>query len=258
MNREQRRRAFAQAYADFRVTVPEGGHGLWAVRRQVMTAKDVLVNDVFEKVLKTGRFAREGVYTKLLRYGKNDNPYEYEVVMSDHECEVADHEALVAYAKAHAPLRHVLINGLGLGVALVLLAPYAERFTVVERERSVIRLVQPHYDALLPGRLTVIHADALSWTPPKGERYDAVWHDIWTYISHENLPEMRLLHRKYGRRCDWQASWARAYCERDVAKRRAHPERYEGEVSVDSVLESVNATLAKQPEGETTTVGKIL
>jgi hypothetical protein len=63
-------------------------------------------------------------------------------------------------------------------------------------------------------RLRVIHADALKWMPPKVMRWSVVWHDIWDDISVDNLNEMTKLHRRYGRRCDWQGSWCRAECER--------------------------------------------
>ena len=53
-------------------------------------------------------------------------------------------------------------------------------------------------------------ADALEYKPPRGEQYDVVWHDIWPNICTDNLPEMHKLHRKYGRRCNWQGSWCRA------------------------------------------------
>lgn len=41
-----------------------------------------------------------------------------------------------------------------------------------------------------------------------------VWHDVWDYIDANNLTQMHALHRKYGRRADWQGSWCRDQCER--------------------------------------------
>ena len=73
-----------------------------------------------------------------------------------------------------------------------------------------IKLIAPHYN---DPRLEIIHADAFEWKPPKGVRYNCVWHDIWDYICTDNLPEMHKLHRKYGRRCDYQESWCRSVCE---------------------------------------------
>ena len=63
-------------------------------------------------------------------------------------------------------------------------------------------------------KLNIICADALEWKPPKGTRYNAVWHDIWDNICGDNLDDMKKLHRKYGRRTNWQGSWCRDQCER--------------------------------------------
>jgi hypothetical protein len=70
----------------------------------------------------------------------------------------------------------------------------------------VIDLVAPH---IADPRLTVICASAYDWQPPKGVRYNAVWHDIWDNLCTDNLVEMARLHRKYARRCDWQGSWGK-------------------------------------------------
>ncbi|MBN8955005.1 MAG: hypothetical protein J0H17_00095, partial [Rhizobiales bacterium] len=101
---------------------------------------------------------------------------------------------------------HVLINGLGIGMVLaaVLRRPEVQRVTVVEIDPDVVALVSPHYP---DARVTVIQSDAFDYAPPKGERYGAVWHDIWDTICANNLPSMTRLKRKYGRRTDWQGCW---------------------------------------------------
>ena len=63
-------------------------------------------------------------------------------------------------------------------------------------------------------RVTIINADAFEWKPPKDQRYDVVWHDIWDNICGDNLPEMTKLHRKYGKKTDWQGSWCKYECKR--------------------------------------------
>lgn len=105
-----------------------------------------------------------------------------------------------------------LINGLGIGMVLknVLLKDEVEEVTVVERSADVIALVAPHYR---DPRVTVVHADAMEYAPPKGKRFDAVWHDIWTFVCADNLPQMHRLHRRYGRRAAWQGSWSRDIIE---------------------------------------------
>jgi hypothetical protein len=35
------------------------------------------------------------------------------------------------------------------------------------------------------------------------------WHDVWANICEDNLPLMARLHRRYGRRVNWQGSWSK-------------------------------------------------
>lgn len=234
------RRDFLQRYADFRVEVPEGKQGLYEIKRVETSKRQAEVDNIVAYVMKTDRYTKPGIYTQLIRYGALGNPDNKAIVMTDHPCEVADHAALVAYAEAHAPLERVLINGLGIGVAIDLLAPFVQRFTIVELSASVIRLVAPYYQERYPGKIDIVHHDALTYRPPKGARYNAVFHDIWDFISPNNLAEMRHLQRRYGRLCDWQESWARVYCERAQRQRALHPEQYKEEIDVQDVYRAVN------------------
>jgi spermidine synthase len=106
----------------------------------------------------------------------------------------------------------VLINGLGLGMVLTEILKKSEvtEVTVIEKSKEVIELVGSYFK---DSRLTIINADAFEYKPPKGKRYDCVWYDIWDYICVDNIEEMKKLHRKYGRRTDWQRSWKRDECE---------------------------------------------
>lgn len=208
-----RRTRFWKEIQGFHVDVPLGSHGIYEVRHVTMSL-DVTHYLNHEAIL-DGRQPEElpGTYTQLVRMDSN---YINTVVMSDFSTEVADHWQLVGYARAHAPLKHVLINGLGLGVAIELLMPYTEQITNVEISASVIRLVGDHYKSKYGDRVNIVHCDAFDYQPPKGIRYNAVFHDIWDTITSDNLPHMRRLHRKYGRLCDWQQSWERKACERDA------------------------------------------
>lgn len=118
--------------------------------------------------------------------------------------EIAAHQEMVARATGH-----VLISGLGLGMCLSAIAgkPEVEHITVIERENAVIDLVGTHYQRLLGAKLTLIHADALTWQPPEGAHWDVVWHDIWITVTAQNLPQMRALEQKYASMCDWQDCW---------------------------------------------------
>jgi hypothetical protein len=63
----------------------------------------------------------------------------------------------------------------------------------------------------------------MEYRPDAGARFGAIWHDIWDSICEDNLDQMKTLHRRYGRRCDWQGSWGRDTIEalRRADKRRA-------------------------------------
>lgn len=182
-----------------RVDIPEGRAGNWAVERFVVSPEDA-ERERIRAVVCRGRGVPAGSYTRLVR-GRT-------VVMSDTPDEMRDH-----YEAVHRARGHVLINGLGLGMVLraVLKKPEVTRVTVVELSADVIGLVAPSYT---DPRMTIVEASAFDYAPPKGERYGAVWHDIWDNITADNLPEMTRLKRKYGRRADWQGCWAEFQCKR--------------------------------------------
>lgn len=186
------------------VNVPCGRKGQWSVERFSIDKHGSAMHNMrcnFSPGMGR-RTVREGEYTRLM-FGAS-------VVMSDTDAEKMDHEHAVMRASGR-----VLINGLGLGMVLnsCLLKPEVEHAIVVELSEDVIALVAPVYREKFGDRLTIVNANALDFTPPKGIRFGMVWHDIWTNICADNLTQMKALHRKYGRRCDWQGSWARYLCE---------------------------------------------
>jgi len=188
----------------YRCQIPEGQVGDWRVEKFEVTDKDAELERMRTMFSwgSLGRGVPEGNYTRLKRNGT--------LVMSDTPDEVSD-----ALPFLYAATGHVLINGLGLGttVDLALLKPEVEHVTVIEIAPDVIELVGKHLLEKHGGHLDIIQADALTWKAPKGKRYGAVWHDIWDDICEDNLPDMHRLHRKYGRRCDWQGSWCRERIE---------------------------------------------
>ena len=181
--------------------VPEGESGAWRVTKFTITEDDTKIFNLRASWHPGGRTISAGDFTRLTRSGK--------VIMSDTRAEIQDHMYFVRVARGN-----VLVNGLGLGVCLQMLLDKSDvvKITVIEQSEDVIKLVAPYF--IRPHRVEIIHADAFDWKPPKGVRYDAVWHDIWDDICADNLPEMHKLHRKYGRRTDWQGSWCRELCER--------------------------------------------
>jgi len=183
------------------VTVPAGERGKWRVEKFTIT-EEASKFATLRSLWQGGRGAiRPGTYTKLVCEGRG-------VVMSDTPDEMRDHADAVRHARGH-----VLINGLGLGMVLgaILKKPEVERVTVVELDADVIALIGPHYAC---GRLEIVNASAFDYEPPRGIRYDAVWHDIWDDICTGNLSEMTKLKRKYGSRSDWQGCWSEPICRR--------------------------------------------
>jgi hypothetical protein len=130
--------------------------------------------------------------------------------MSDSPDEVHDHAA--PFHEAQRRGGRVLINGLGAGLILggLLKLPNVEHIDVVEIDERIIRLIGPHY---ADPRVRIHHADAHEIRWPAGTRWNVVWHDIWLDLTAENLPSMHRLHRRYGSRADWQASWGRSFLE---------------------------------------------
>jgi len=183
------------------VGIPEGQVGPWRVERWVMTETDAWASSLRAALnpQRPYRAVPVGTYTKLTHNGST--------IMSDTPDELRDFQMAVLNAKGH-----ILINGLGLGCVVIscLRRPEVETATVIEIDPNVIALIGPH---IIDDRLTIINGDAFQYKPPKGQRYQMVWHDIWDTICSDNLPQMHQLHRKYGRRTDWQGSWSRELCE---------------------------------------------
>ena len=180
---------------------PPKEKGDWRVKEVVVT-KERADFDNFRNTLNGASYLRvtPGKYVVLTCQG--------EVIMSNTDMERRTHYAFVDKAAGN-----VLINGLGLGMALhaALLKDTVKHVTVIEKSPDVLAMIAPDF---IGERVTFIEADAFAFQPPKGVRYGAVWHDIWPTVSEDNLPEMHKLVRKYARRAAWQGCWARPQCER--------------------------------------------
>lgn len=187
-----------------KVNVPEGHVGEWRVERFTISKDDASLFNL-RCAFQAGeghRVVKPGTYTRLLHGGA--------CIMSDTHAERRDHLDIVWRARGK-----VLINGLGLGVVVnaCLLREDVEKVVVIEKSPDVLALVAGHYRAKFGARFHYELADAYTYQPPKGTRYGAVWHDIWSGINTDNLEGMAKLHRKYGKRCDWQGSWCKDLCQ---------------------------------------------
>lgn len=178
---------------DYKVNLPEGESGTWKVERFEVSESDAQIHNIRAAFNPAGGGIKPGTYTQLTRNGT--------VVMSDTPSEIQDHLRFIDRAKGR-----VLITGLGLGEVT--------HVTVIEKSPDVIRLVAPTLLERFGGRLEIIEADAYTWKPPKGARWDYAWHDVWDNICTDNLPLMAKMHRHYGRRCGFQDSWRKGTLKR--------------------------------------------
>ena len=181
--------------------IPNGKSGDWEVDEFEITKEDVALHNIRASFKPGCRIIYPGKFKRLTRNGH--------VIMSNTNSELRDHKWFVYQAKGN-----VLINGLGLGCVLseIIIKDEVKSVTVIEKSQDVINLVAPFFKD--NPKVTIIHADAFELKPPKGVRYNAIWHDIWDDLCADNLTEMTKLHRKYGRRTDYQDSWGKELCKR--------------------------------------------
>ena len=201
-----------------RVDLPEGSRGEWRIERFEVDEAAANLHNLRARISLSdnGLFIYPGTYTRLMRDGT--------LVMSDTPAEIESNLDFIEQAEGD-----VLINGLGLGWCIEALFQKDEvrTITVIEKSEDVIKLVGQHYLNKCPGdkELIIICDDAFTYKPKKNKRFDAVWHDIWDNYSPDNLPEMKRLHYKYGRKTDWQGSWGRKRCERREKWERGNEEK---------------------------------
>jgi len=184
---------------DYKVDLPEGRVGDWAIERFEITPDAAKLENLRLTFSGAGyRMLQPGICTRLMHRSV--------LIMSDTRAEIRDHLEIIRRAKGQ-----VLLNGLGLGMVLraCLLNQLVQHITVIEIAPEVIALVVPRLREQFGEKFTAHEGDAFTWTPPRGTRYNVVWHDVWNDLCEDNLPEMHKLHRRYGCRCDWQGSWGR-------------------------------------------------
>lgn len=185
------------------VTIPDGVSGEWSVQSFDVSEELAKLENLRSIISFSNRSIEPGTYKRLMYNGI--------VVMSNTPCEIRDHLSFIYKAQK---CKNILINGLGLGVALkaILESEIVEKVDIVEISDDVINLVKPTFSS--DSRVNIIHSDAFTYKLNKGIRYGAVWHDIWNYICADNLLEMTRLKRKYGRFCEWQGCWGEYFCKR--------------------------------------------
>lgn len=113
-----------------------------------------------------------------------------------------------------------MIAGLGIGLILDNLrdkikSKEVTSITIYEKYQDVIDLVYPKFKDL---PIKVIHEDILKYNPPKEEKYDTIYFDIWATIDYErNLPQIKMLHNRWKfhkkRKSSYMNSWMKEYMQ---------------------------------------------
>lgn len=196
----------SQPGSDTALLPPDGISGEWRIETFEVSKADSDMSRI-RSIMHPEEFVEAGTYKRLTR----GQP----VVMSNTRMERNTNRPILRMATGR-----VLINGLGLGMVpvAILAKPELTELWIVEKSPDVIALTGPTITK--DPRVKLVNADAFEWSAPKGMKFDAVWHDIWDYITSENLAQMTTLKRRYARRCTWQGCWAEMECLR--ARRRGY------------------------------------
>lgn len=189
-------------------TVPDGESGPWKISTFTLNETEARRFNLCN-MRNPNQWLDPGTYRRLAHDRRG-------VVMSNTPMEVRTNCEPFYHATGR-----VLINGLGLGMLLeaILSKPVVTNVRVIELDEHVIKLVAPHFQK--DKRVEIVQADALTYHPARGEKFDYVWHDIWDQISDRNLPEMAKLGRRYNRRvANQQGWWARDIIREDARRYR--------------------------------------
>ena len=144
-------------YENYKVEIPQGKCGDWSVEQFEITERIAKI-ELMQSFFNNGRGVPVGTYTALKVKGH--------LIMSDTPNEIRDHFSIIENARDH-----VLLNGLGIGMVLqaIIEKPEVTQVTVIESSKEVITLVGSFYQEKYGDKLTIIHADAFDWKPPKNQ-----------------------------------------------------------------------------------------
>jgi 16S rRNA A1518/A1519 N6-dimethyltransferase RsmA/KsgA/DIM1 with predicted DNA glycosylase/AP lyase activity len=115
-----------------------------------------------------------------------------EIVMSDTNMEKRTNMSFVV--EAHGD---ILISGLGIGLIVMAIQDKEEvsSITIVEKYNDVIDIISSQLK--FNHKINIINDDIYEWSPPKGIKYDVIYHDIWYYINSDVYEDMKKLKNKF-------------------------------------------------------------
>lgn len=201
-----------QSWKRFQVGYEPKQFGNWCIEEFEIDRLDLFR----ARIIATEGPARDpgwGTFTKLSQRQADGS---WTLWMSDTRAEILEHaplfDCLWWHDRANARSQRILVNGLGLGMAVhgALTFKGVEHIDVVEINPELAEFMRPYFPE---DRVTIHVGNALEMTWPRGTTWDFAWHDIWPFITEDNLPEMARLHRMYGHRVQWQDSWQKKGCQ---------------------------------------------
>lgn len=197
----------------YKVSVPEGKSGVWSVVKYTVSPEQETyqrLRCMFNPQRET-RVVPAGSYTGLFR---GDT-----LVMSDTPDEIKDHMGVINSARGN-----VYVAGLGLGMVTraILEKDTVDKVTVVELSPDVIKLVGTELKEKYGDRLEIVNANAMTWLPPDGTKYDLAWFDIWDTISMGNLDDMQHLDYRFEDIAEHRGFWQIQGC---IAQRKRIEEK---------------------------------
>lgn len=160
-------------------------------------------------VLKRGRFSIEPQVTKSAPIVNMRNAFLlgirpvqlnfsapvtfHKLIEKDKGCLTTDtpNEIYTQYISFHYMHGHVLVGGLGLGMAaeMILNLPNVKTVTVVEKDKVIINLIKPQ----ISPRINIVHADLFKFLKNKhwhrSAPYDSAYYDIWYRTREETWGE---------------------------------------------------------------------
>ncbi len=179
----------------------EGTHGAAEIQHFEVSPEDAKWTQMRASISGHDDYVPEGRYAKLL--------VRRDLWMSDTPMEWRSNWGAIRMARGQT-----LIGGLGLGMivcAMLEKKQPPDRITVVEKEADVLALVGSQLlNKFGPERLRLVQGDVYKWKPAKGERFDAIYFDIWQDVCTDNLAGMSKLHQRfksYKAKGGWMASW---------------------------------------------------
>lgn len=200
---------------------PDGvSHGRASIVHRTASPQDASLTGI--RLMQSGRGSvRAGETYAELRIGGS-------LWMSDTRDERRDHMWIVHKAKGD-----VLIAGLGLGMVAIACAEKSSvsSVTVIEMNADVTALTEPHIRRRLGARadvLRIIEANALTWSPPKGAMFDAMWWDIWLNLCTDDLAEHATLNRRFARRLrpgGYRGAWGSGFLQRQKQREQEENRR---------------------------------